>query len=80
MIVVGWILALGVSLSIVFGVRKGLGRNDADISPRRRDDLRKSEYTFPCFMCVTYTIMISWSWEGWERVEGTGRRDKESRD
>lgn len=46
MIVVSWFLALGVSLSIAIGVRNGLGRNDADIPARWRDDLRKCEYAF----------------------------------
>lgn len=56
MIVVGWTLALGVTLSITFGVAKGLGRHDVDIPPQSLDDLRKCEYTFS----VLYVRTLSW--------------------
>lgn len=56
LIVVGWILALGVSLSIAFGVGKGLGRHDADIPPQSLVGLRKCEYTFT----VLYVRILSW--------------------
>lgn len=46
MIVVGWLLALGVALSIVVGVENGLGRHDADIPHSSLDNLRKCEYAF----------------------------------
>ncbi|KFY76548.1 hypothetical protein V499_03839 [Pseudogymnoascus sp. VKM F-103] len=63
MIVVGWTLALGVTLSITIGVAKGLGRHDVDIPPQSLDDLRKCEYTFsvlynPALMATKTSILI----------------------
>ncbi|KFY79883.1 hypothetical protein V499_01188 [Pseudogymnoascus sp. VKM F-103] len=62
-IVVGWILALGVTLSIVFGVANGLGRHDADIPHESRDDFRKCVYSFsvlynPALMATKTSILL----------------------
>lgn len=71
LIVVGWILALGVSLSITFGVAKGLGRHDDDIPPQSLDGLRKCEYSFT----VLYVRILPCSCT--REKDGSGWRERQ---
>lgn len=45
-IILAWILAFGLSFTINYGTRKGLGRHDDDIPDQDQGALRKSEYAF----------------------------------
>lgn len=58
MIVLAWLLALFLSLSIDLGTVHGLGRHDEDIEPGKEAGLRMAEYVFsilyvriPEFVC-----------------------------
>jgi len=45
-IVLAWFIAFGLSFTINFASRKGLGRHDADIHEKDWGALRRSEYVF----------------------------------
>ncbi len=45
-IILAWLLAFGLSITIDVGTRKGLGRHDASILPNDRSSLRRCEYVF----------------------------------
>lgn len=45
-IVLSWLLAFGLSFTIDFGVKKGLGRHDENISSGDYGALRRCEYVF----------------------------------
>src|SRR5689334_6045563 len=44
--VLAWLIAFGLSFSIDFAVKQGLGRHDVDIDPGNWGALRRSEYVF----------------------------------
>lgn len=44
--VLAWLIAVFLSLSIDLGVKRGLGRHDRDIPPEKFAGLRMSEYVF----------------------------------
>jgi hypothetical protein len=44
--VLAWLIALFMSLSINLGARRGLGRHDKDIDPASHASLRMCEYVF----------------------------------
>lgn len=45
-IVLAWFFAVGLSITIDIGTRKGLGRHDINIPEEDRVPLRKTEYVF----------------------------------
>lgn len=45
-IVLAWVFAVGLSITIDIGTRRGLGRHDANIPDEHRVPLRKTEYVF----------------------------------
>lgn len=45
-IILAWLLAFGLSFTIDFGARKGLGRHDSNIIPEDQGSLRRCEYVF----------------------------------
>lgn len=49
LIVVAWIIALGMSISICLGVREGLGEHQNHANGPREEALRKLEYSFSVF-------------------------------
>ncbi|TPX15789.1 uncharacterized protein E0L32_000123 [Thyridium curvatum] len=62
-IILAWILAFGLSFTINYGTRKGLGRHDDDIPDQDQGALRKSEYAFsilynPALMATKTSILI----------------------
>ena len=62
-IVLAWFLAFGLSFTINYGTRKGLGRHDADILDGDRGALRRCEYVFsilynPALMAAKTSILI----------------------
>ncbi len=44
--VLAWLIAVFLSLSIIIGVKHGLGRHFINIDPAHRAELRMSEYVF----------------------------------
>ncbi|KAH6627111.1 hypothetical protein B0J18DRAFT_160228 [Chaetomium sp. MPI-SDFR-AT-0129] len=63
MIVLAWLLAVFLGLSIDLGTREGLGRHDEDIEDERRGVLRMCEYVFsilynPALMATKTSILI----------------------
>ncbi|KAL2157667.1 hypothetical protein VTH06DRAFT_5150 [Thermothelomyces fergusii] len=61
--VLAWLLAVFLSLSIGFGVKHGLGRHDRDIDPAKKPILRMCEYVFsilynPSLMATKTSILI----------------------
>lgn len=62
-IVAAWFLAFGVTFTIAYGSRKGLGRHDEDIPPELKPDLRRCEYVFsvlynPALMATKTSILV----------------------
>ncbi|KAL1887359.1 hypothetical protein Sste5346_010269 [Sporothrix stenoceras] len=62
-IILAWLLAFGLSLTINLGTRTGLGRYDANIPPEGRARLRIREYVFsilynPALMATKTSILI----------------------
>ncbi|KAI2625946.1 MFS general substrate transporter [Hypoxylon sp. NC1633] len=62
-IVLAWILAFALSISIDLGASKGLGRHDEDISPDDWDTLRRCEYAFsilynPALMATKTSVLV----------------------
>jgi hypothetical protein len=45
-ILLAWFLAFGLSFTINYATRRGLGRHDANIDPGDRGALRRCEYAF----------------------------------
>ncbi|KAJ4302349.1 hypothetical protein N0V88_002493 [Collariella sp. IMI 366227] len=61
--VLAWLIAVFLSLSIDLGVKRGLGRHDKDIPPEKSAGLRMSEYVFsilynPALMATKTSILI----------------------
>ncbi|PKS05764.1 hypothetical protein jhhlp_007593 [Lomentospora prolificans] len=62
-IILAWFIAFGLSFTINFGARKGLGRHDADIHDEDWGTLRRCEYVFsvlynPALMATKTSILI----------------------
>jgi fucose permease len=62
LIVVAWAIALGLSISICFGCRYGLGRHESDIPQSWQSTLLKSQYAFevmyqPALMATKTSIL-----------------------
>ncbi|KAI1177642.1 fucose permease [Nemania sp. FL0916] len=62
-IILAWILAFGLSVSVDYAATKGLGRHDADISLQDWGPLRRAEYTFtvlynPALMAFKTSVLI----------------------
>ncbi|KAJ1331926.1 MFS transporter FHS family L-fucose permease [Microdochium nivale] len=60
---VAWLVALGLSVAIIVGATKGLGRHDINIDPGDWDALRRTEYVFsvlynPALMATKTSILI----------------------
>lgn len=55
-IVLAWLLAVFLGLSIDLGTREGLGRHDEDIEEERRGVLRMCEYVFSILYVSPPTI------------------------
>ncbi|KAK3897264.1 hypothetical protein C8A05DRAFT_39188, partial [Staphylotrichum tortipilum] len=58
-----WLIAVFLSLSIIFGTMYGLGRRDKDLDPEKQAGLRMSEYVFsvlynPALMATKTSILI----------------------
>ncbi|EFQ35012.1 fucose permease [Colletotrichum graminicola] len=58
-----WLIAFGLSFTICFGTRKGLGRYDKDIPQGHWDSLRACEYVFsilynPALMATKTSVLI----------------------
>ncbi|KXJ95117.1 major facilitator superfamily domain-containing protein [Microdochium bolleyi] len=61
--VAAWLIALGLSVSIIVGATKGLGRHDINIDVGDWDALRRTEYVFsvlynPALMATKTSILI----------------------
>lgn len=46
LMVLAWLIAVFLSLSIVLGTKRGLGRHDGDIPPENQLQLKMSQYVF----------------------------------
>lgn len=62
-IVLAWLIALFLSLSICFGTRRGLGRLDRNIDPSSKAGLRMCEYIFsilynPALMATKSSVLV----------------------
>uniref|UniRef100_L2FMR4 L-fucose permease n=1 Tax=Colletotrichum fructicola (strain Nara gc5) TaxID=1213859 RepID=L2FMR4_COLFN len=58
-----WLIAFGLSFTICFGTRRGLGRYDSDIARSHWDSLRACEYVFsilynPALMATKTAVLI----------------------
>ncbi|KAK4158517.1 L-fucose-proton symporter [Chaetomidium leptoderma] len=63
MVVVAWLIAVFLSLSIDLGTKSGLGRHDRDIDLKKLPELRVCEYVFsilynPALMATKTSILI----------------------
>jgi len=56
-IVLAWLLAFGVSFTVNFGVRYGLGRHDEDIDLDDMAGLRRCEYVFSILYVGTQLLL-----------------------
>ncbi|KAL2758140.1 hypothetical protein ACRALDRAFT_1040207 [Sodiomyces alcalophilus JCM 7366] len=61
--VLGWILAFGLSFTIAYGTQRGLGRYDEDIDANHHGALRRCEYVFsilynPALMAIKSSILV----------------------
>lgn len=58
-IILAWLLAFGLSLTINLGTRTGLGRYDVNIPPDSRAKLRIREYVFSILYVSSSKIIIN---------------------
>ncbi|KAI6379951.1 hypothetical protein MCOR25_001849 [Pyricularia grisea] len=62
-IVIAWLFAVGISVTIALGTHRGLGRHDEDIVPEYLPQLRRCEYVFsilynPALMAAKTSVLI----------------------
>lgn len=65
-IILAWFLAFGISFTIDYGSRVGLGRHDVNIPPVDRNPLKRCEYVFS----VLYVRRYGPQGKAWVRLSG----------
>jgi hypothetical protein len=70
-----WLIAVFLSISIIIGTRRGLGRRDKDIDPEKEAGLRMAEYVFSV-LYVRLSRRLVWWWMCglmWDRTRRSWR-------